>query len=71
MPNYTYTCRNCGKELVANVKIADRDLGPESACSKCEHTDWTRGHCEAKNVDTHFPGAHRLEYGALRRRKGY
>jgi predicted nucleic acid-binding Zn ribbon protein len=71
MPNFTYNCQNCGEELVENVKITDRDTGPGTPCSKCGLEDWKRAHCEAKSVDTHFPGAHRLEYNKLGLRKGY
>lgn len=71
MPSYTYTCGNCGEELIENVKIADRDAGPDVACKKCEHTDWKRAHCESTSIDTHFGGAHRLEYNKHGRRKGY
>lgn len=71
MPNFTLTCIPCNETTVLNIKIADRDNGIQVACTHCKNNCWSRAFCEAKNVDTHFPGAHRLEYGKLSRRKGY
>jgi hypothetical protein len=71
MPNYTYVCDYCGEERVENRKIADRDAKVDLPCLHCGKASSTRAHCEATNLDTHFPGSHNIEYNRSGLRKGY
>ena len=71
MPNYSWVCQ-CGEKVEVQSKITNRDIAPILECKKCgSDINWTRAHCESTSVDTHFPGAHRLEYNKHGLRKGY